>query len=103
MITGIFNTTLTGNVNADSVLISVQVLTNSYSQEATPVGDPISREEDGETITVQPVEYEDQYIVTSDTFTYQIPEAEQAEGRVPSDYWDSIKADSRYIDFVGVT
>lgn len=100
MITGIFNTTLTGTVNDNSVLTSIEVLTNSYSQEPTPVGDVVTREKDGNIVSFQPVEYQDQYIIASDTFTYEIPEAQQVEGRVVSDYWESIIEDSRYSNFV---
>ena len=47
------------------------------------MGDPVNG--------VQPVEYLDEHIIESDTFTYSVPTEDQAAGKVASDYWADIE------------
>ena len=103
MITGIFNTELIAISDGGGITVAVEVVTNCYSQEPTPVGDPIeTTDEYGVTSLVQPVEYLDAYIIESDTFAYSVPVEDQAEGKTASDYWADIEQESAYTRFVGV-
>ena len=103
MITGIFNTELIAISDGGGITVAVEVVTSCYSQEPTPVGDPIeTTDEYGVTSLVQPVEYLDAYIIESDTFTYSVPVEDQAEGKTASDYWADIEQESAYTRFVGV-
>jgi len=101
MITNIFNTELTAVSDDNGITIAVEVVTNRYSQEPTPVGTPVeTTDEYGTTSLVQPVEYLDEYIIESDTFTYSIPVEDRAEGKIASDYWSDIEQESSYIGFI---
>ena len=102
MITSIFNTELTAVSDDSGITVAVEVVTNSYSQEPTPVGDPIeTTDEHGVVSLVQPVEYFDGHIIESDTFTYSVPVEDQAEGKIASDYWADIENQSSYTRFTG--
>lgn len=93
MIIAIFNTVLTPISNSEGVITSIDVVTSAYSQEPSPVGDPVNG--------VQPVEYLDEHIIESDTFTYSVPTEDQAAGKVASDYWADIEQQTQYKRFVG--
>lgn len=93
MIIGIFNTTLAPTSNSEDVITSIEVTTNIYSQEPSPVGDPVNG--------VQPVEYLEEYVIESDTFTYSVPAEDQAAGKIADDYWTDIAQQTRYKRFVG--
>ena len=102
MITGIFNTELTAVSDDGGITVAVEVVTNCYSQEPTPVGDPVeTTDEHGVTSLVQPVEYLDEHIIESDTFTYSVPLEDQAEGKIASDYWEAIANQDSYTRFIG--
>ncbi len=103
MITGIFNTELTAVSDDNGITVAVEVVTSRYSQEPTPVGDPIeTTDEYGITSLVQPVEYLDEHIIESDAFTYSVPVEDQAEGKTASDYWSAIEQEGAYRQFTGV-
>ena len=57
------------------------------------MGDPVNG--------VQPVEYLDEHIIESDTFTYSVPTEDQAAGKVASDYWADIEQQTQYKRFIG--
>ena len=59
MIIAISYTVLTPTSNSEGVTTSIDVVTSVYSQEPSPVGDPVNG--------VQPVEYLDEHIIESDT------------------------------------
>ena len=103
MITGIFNTELIAISDGGGITVAVEVVTSCYSQEPTPVGDPIeTTDEYGVTSLVQPVEYLDEHIIESDTFTYSVPTEDQAAGKIASDYWADIEEQTQYKRFVGI-
>ena len=93
MIIAIFNTVLTPTSNSEGVITSIDVVTSVYSQEPSPVGDLVNG--------VQPVEYLDEHIIESDTFTYSVPIEDQAAGKVASDYWADIEQQTQYKRFIG--
>ena len=103
MIINIFNTELTAVPDDSGITVAVEVVTSRYSQEPTPVGDPVeTTDEHGITSLVQPVEYLDEHIIESDAFTYSVPVEDQAEGKIASDYWSAIEQEDAYTQFIGL-
>jgi len=89
----IFNTVLTPTSNSEGVITSIDVVTSVYAQEPSPVGEPVN--------DVQPVEYLDEHIIESDTFTYSVPIEDQAADKIATDYWSDIEEQTQYKRFVG--
>ena len=56
------------------------------------MGDPVNG--------VQPVEYLEEHVIESDTFTYSVPAEDRAAGKIANDYWADIAQQTRYKRFV---